>query len=144
MKVCSFCKISKMESEFHKKTASSDGLRDKCKDCAKAYIRKHYRDNKQYYVDKATEGAKRSRNRISKIKDTPCMDCGLRFPPECMDFDHVRGEKKFNVSQMARLNSEERTSKEIEKCDIVCANCHRIRTTKRLRARSVANSAALS
>ncbi len=46
-----------------------------------------------------------------------------------MDFDHVRGEKKFNLGSVLALNvSAEILDEEIAKCDIVCANCHRIRT----------------
>jgi hypothetical protein len=61
------------------------------------------------------------------------MDCGGRFPPECMDFDHVRGEKISSVSHMITRNaSKNAIFSEIEKCEIVCANCHRIRTKSRL------------
>lgn len=60
-------------------------------------------------------------------KDVPCMDCGGRFPPCAMDFDHVRGEKSFAISA-AGTRSHEAVKAEIRKCDIVCSNCHRIRT----------------
>jgi hypothetical protein len=59
-----------------------------------------------------------------------CADCGYNADPVALDFDHVRGEKKFIVGHImghglpALLN-------EAAKCDVVCANCHRIRTTDR-------------
>lgn len=61
----------------------------------------------------------------------PCMDCGGTFPLCAMEFDHRPGEvKRFNISNSA--NRAVRTVlKEIEKCDLVCANCHRIRTHNR-------------
>lgn len=59
------------------------------------------------------------------------MDCGNSFPPYVMDFDHVRGEKLGNVSSMCNNRPLTTIMKEIEKCDLVCANCHRIRTQKR-------------
>lgn len=60
------------------------------------------------------------------------MDCGQRFPPYVMDFDHRDpGKKVGNVASMAVGSSVERLMEEIEKCDIVCANCHRIRTFTR-------------
>jgi len=68
--------------------------------------------------------------RLAALKDVPCMDCGGRFPPECMDFDHVRGEKEFAVGT-ATLRSREDVDAEIAKCDVICANCHRTRTKKR-------------
>ena len=66
---------------------------------------------------------------ILAAKDRPCSDCGGEFPPECMDFDHVRGEKKFGVGSYGGRKLEV-VLEEIQKCDIVCANCHRIRSHK--------------
>jgi hypothetical protein len=48
--------------------------------------------------------------------------------PAALDFDHVRGEKLYNVAKMAAGYSWAKILVEIEKCDVVCANCHRIRT----------------
>lgn len=70
------------------------------------------------------------RRLVDSLKDNPCVDCGLRFPPECMDFDHVRGIKLFQIGQMGHRRPDA-LLEEIEKCDVVCANCHRIRTRKR-------------
>lgn len=64
---------------------------------------------------------------MAAIKADPCADCGGRFPPECMDFDHVRGEKIRGVAQMMHY-SKARLCAEILKCELVCANCHRTRT----------------
>lgn len=67
---------------------------------------------------------------IARLKQRPCQDCGEVFPVECMDFDHVRGAKKANVSEMLHRPSAEVLA-EVEKCELVCANCHRIRTRDR-------------
>ena len=64
---------------------------------------------------------------IRKQKKGPCEDCGGTFPPECMQFDHVRGEKHYTVASMV-ANSEAKILEEIAKCALVCANCHAIRT----------------
>lgn len=67
-----------------------------------------------------------------EIKSEPCTDCKKSFDTCCMDFDHVRGEKKYNVGSMfAHHYSRELIEKELAKCEIVCANCHRIRTRDR-------------
>jgi hypothetical protein len=68
--------------------------------------------------------------RLAQFKDKPCVDCGGRFPPECMDFDHVRGQKTKNIAAIA-TGSLERLLDEIAKCDLVCANCHGTRTRKK-------------
>jgi hypothetical protein len=67
---------------------------------------------------------------LNALKDKPRLDCGQRFPPCVMDFDHVRGEKAFGIGRIFQGNKE-RTLAEISKCDLVCANCHRIRTAAR-------------
>jgi len=58
------------------------------------------------------------------------MDCSGKFPVVCMDFDHVRGKKSFNISA-AGPRTPESVLREIAKCDVVCSNCHRIRTQAR-------------
>lgn len=69
---------------------------------------------------------------LSWKKNCPCTDCGGIFPPECMDFDHVRGTKVMGVSEFtSRCASKDALIGEIKKCDLVCANCHRTRTKKR-------------
>lgn len=60
-----------------------------------------------------------------------CADCGYRAHPVALDFDHRPGEtKRMGVSQ-ARKWSWTAIKTEVEKCDVVCANCHRIRTARR-------------
>lgn len=79
---------------------------------------------------------KRSRRKKKKWMDSlkqglPCSDCRGNFPPYVMDWDHVRGEKEFSLGDTLSNNiSRERILVEIEKCDLVCANCHRIRTNE--------------
>jgi hypothetical protein len=69
---------------------------------------------------------------IDKIRlDAGCADCGYNENPVALDFDHLPQYKKFlQVTQMATY-SNERIMAEIAKCEVVCANCHRIRTHKR-------------
>ena len=75
--------------------------------------------------------AAKIRAAITELKNRPCMDCGGSFPPECMDFDHRPGEDKWhNVASLANF-SIKRVMVEVAKCDLVCANCHRIRTKNR-------------
>jgi len=80
--------------------------------------------------------ANRARNKeyVRAIKaKAPCADCGKKFPPVCMDFDHLPGEEKDrNVSNLVGAGASiARLDTEIAKCEVVCANCHRIRTEDR-------------
>ena len=81
----------------------------------------------------ATERQRRTevRDRIAALKQDPCEDCGEIFDPVCMDFDHRPSEKKLaQISQMVWMPWA-RILEEIAKCDLVCANCHRLRTHER-------------
>ena len=87
--------------------------------------------NKYEYVRKSIE--KRAEFVRELKQNSPCSDCGVKYPYFVMDFDH-RGDvdKEFSISVGVRRNGFEELKKEIEKCDIVCANCHRYRTQLRL------------
>ena len=72
-----------------------------------------------------------TRAKIEALKAKPCSDCGECFPPECMDFDHRDPKSKhMGISSMGGRRWEAVLA-EIAKCDLVCANCHRIRTRQR-------------
>ena len=60
----------------------------------------------------------------------PCVDCGCS-DPRVLDFDHVRGIKKFQLQQ-AKTKTLAVILTEIQKCEVVCANCHRLRTQERI------------
>lgn len=68
-----------------------------------------------------------------ELKSKPCHDCGGTFQTCCMDFDHRPGtEKKYCLGSMfAHHYSRELIEIELAKCDLVCSNCHRIRTRDR-------------
>ncbi len=67
---------------------------------------------------------------IRAAKDKPCVDCGIKYHFSAMDFDHTHGEKSFNLAAPAGWTYGE-ILEEIAKCDVVCSNCHRIRTYER-------------
>lgn len=61
-----------------------------------------------------------------------CLDCDGEFPHYVLQFDHVRGKKVANISAMLMANVHwDLIAEEIEKCEIVCANCHAVRTHTR-------------
>ena len=71
----------------------------------------------------------KNREWIYRLKaETPCADCKQNFPPYVMEFDHLNPEDKLgDISHMYHM-SPARIQAEISKCDIVCSNCHQIRT----------------
>ena len=72
------------------------------------------------------------KQKIRDLKESnPCADCGKHYPFYVMQFDHVRGEKEGGIAQFVSNRQWKRAWAEIEKCDIVCANCHSSRTYER-------------
>ena len=85
---------------------------------------------------------------LRAAKDAPCVDCGQRYPFYVMEFDHREGETKlFNIADVTSKyrTSRETLDRELAKCDLVCANCHRERTYQRQQgARQIKESQASS
>jgi hypothetical protein len=133
MKRCFRCKQEKSLDSFNAKQASSDGRQSKCKDCSNELAKVHYIANHETYKSRARKREKDLLVQIQALKAGPCADCKRAFPPYVMDFDHRDAKKK--VGSVSRLRhagwSMSRILDEISKCDLVCANCHRIRTHER-------------
>lgn len=90
--------------------------------------RKHYRKNRKKYIEAKNKRKKEAQRLIIKYKSKPCADCGQKYPYYVMDFDH-KFDKKFNLSTAPNRGfSIKKILEEVAKCDIVCSNCHRIRT----------------
>jgi L-lysine 2,3-aminomutase len=92
---------------------------------------RHYEANKVRYIAQAADRRTMLTEMVRKAKMKPCADCGNEFPYYVMDLDHVRGTKVGGVSRLINRGNMSLLLVEIEKCDVVCANCHRIRTWER-------------
>ena len=115
----------------------------RCKGCVKARSKQWYLDNKERHLEGCKAGTKRWRAKkkleaqelVNSIKSGPCTDCKHSFRPWQMQFDHRDPTtKEFNVASAVHHAFEhpiETILREIEKCDLVCANCHADRTYRR-------------
>lgn len=94
----------------------------------KAYARAWWRTEKGRAMAKRQALKRKARGReiLDAARRVPCADCQLRFPVCCMDFHHVRGPKLFRIAQQVR-HSVAGLKRELAKCIVLCANCHRIR-----------------
>jgi NADPH-dependent glutamate synthase beta subunit-like oxidoreductase len=74
-----------------------------------------------------------AKRKIWDIKEeSGCVDCKEKYPHYMLDFDHLpEFEKIDSPTQMIHKYSWEKAVEEMSKCDIVCANCHKIRTWNR-------------
>lgn len=132
MKKCTECGEEKPLTEYHKKVGR---LRSNCRSCVSRYTRQHYAANKEYYLTKAAVNRKLGQQRIRKLlwdykKEVGCVDCG-ELDPIMLEFDHLSGKQDGLASMATRALAFNTIIAEVEKCDVVCANCHRRRTSKK-------------
>ncbi len=138
MKRCPKCNKSLSIDKFYfRKTGPRVGEHyEKCKNCMKIRGRKYYHNNHSRQLKLALIRRHRAydekRSFLVKEKDRPCGDCGMKYPFYVMDFDHQNPKNKTReVSYMFTRNwSLDKIKKETKKCEVVCSNCHRIRTYK--------------
>lgn len=127
MKTCGTCHIEKDLSLFSKR---GNIHQSKCKPCHSAYRKQHYNNNKQKYCDKAVRNKAKYRNEYYEWLSTKsCMDCGNK-DTRVLEQDHLRN-KEFNIAALVGGRTLSSMMDELEKCETVCANCHRIRTMTR-------------
>lgn len=79
-----------------------------------------------------------TRNFVNKIKENPCADCKNSFHPCQMEFDHLPGTKKIKtINKLANSGAALiHLKNELSKCELVCSNCHALRTFLRLKGKT--------
>ena len=132
-KKCSKCGKILDESEFNWKIRNIRRAVH-CKNCSRKYIREHYKNNLRYYIEKAKKRnidvAQRCHEYIGLyLSSHPCVDCGEK-DILVLEFDHKnKTEKEIDISKTIRQGFPvKKLIKEISKCEIRCANCHRRKT----------------
>lgn len=129
-KRCQKCDRMLPLEKFSKNKGCKDGYRNQCKECHNLYYRQYF-DNKEK-MDKQISRVKRRKNKgrvlFNDYKiEKGCCICGYNKCSQSLQFHHVNGkdDKKFSLYQARVLSlSFEDIKKELEKCVIVCANCH--------------------
>jgi hypothetical protein len=104
-----------------------------CKSCQRELTKQHYNLNKSYYTEKARAREEKLQKLIREAKSKPCADCRKEFHYCVMDFDHLY-DKRFKLSSAHRTRSFTAIQAELLKCEVVCSNCHRLRTFQRMHA----------
>lgn len=133
MKICTLCNVEKSKNEFAWQNKEKNILQSACRLCRKQIDKNFWKNNKQRIgpAKNARSEKRRKENQafILKFKDKPCKDCCQSYPHFVMDFDHL-SNKEFNISDNYHKNLDDLLT-EIAKCDVICSNCHRIRTFTR-------------
>lgn len=99
----------------------------------KAAQKTWYLKNKELTANRTRLNKEKRKDIVRSIKESsPCADCDVSYPYYVMHFDHLDSTEKIgNVNVLLNTKALQTTLNEIEKCDIVCANCHSVRTWKR-------------
>lgn len=136
LKRCVACGQEKDESEFTSWWDKATGhRRGTCRSCKSEQQKKWYEKNKEEHSAKTRENKQRAIAAAQQfvwdyLSAHSCVRCG-ESNPIVLEFDHIRGQKKMHVSEMVRrgygINS---IGEEIAKCQVLCANCHRIKTSE--------------
>jgi HNH endonuclease len=132
MKECGKCKENLPIENFSWKNKDRGWRQSYCKNCNKNTNKEHYRKNKTVYADKSKLA--KIKNLINKneyLKSHPCVACGEN-DPIVLEFDHIDStSKKMEIYKMISYGyTWDNILKEIEKCQVLCANCHKRKTAK--------------
>lgn len=125
MKTCPKCKIEKELKEFSNNKSRSDGKQRMCKLCSSKSYRDFWIKHGKEKISKINERNKIFFERINKIKEEKkCAKCNEnRY--WVLDFHHLDPkEKDFNISNASNFG-QYKVLQEIEKCIVLCSNCHR-------------------
>ena len=132
-KECPRCHTSKPEENFPWRDKAHTRKQSYCRACQNEAWAEWYGQTRNGERHRALVAVRRRRRilhhqkLVNDRKTQPCSDCGQVFPPYVMDFDHI-GDKTGEISRFVYQVGTKRLIEELKKCEVVCANCHRVRT----------------
>jgi hypothetical protein len=112
MKLCTKCNINKELTEFYPRPDRQEKVQSYCKDCFNQYC---------------TERWKQAKIESIEYKGGKCIDCNGIFHYSIFEFHHRDPEQKDLNWRKLRMTSKSKREAELDKCDLLCANCHRLR-----------------
>lgn len=103
---------------------SKPDAREKQREYSNEYYKNNHLKQKAYYTNKV----RNNKTKMLEYKGHKCLDCGGQFHPVAMDFHHRDGtEKSDSLAYLKKMIDWDRIKAELDKCDLLCSNCHRIR-----------------
>ena len=134
LKCCGRCGTTKSVDEFHRRGA---GRQAWCKACVREWDAAYHQRMRSVRYVQRKQRHQRTLTWLSEYKRSrPCADCGGFFHPAAMTFDHLPGDvKRGDVSDLLCHGLIRSGVEEMAKCELVCANCHAVRTFVRRKPR---------
>jgi hypothetical protein len=132
MKVCRRCGESKPLTAFHRR--GSRGTQAWCKQCRQRYDRAYHARTRILRLEQKRLWRERFTDYYRRLKsNTPCADCGGVFHHAAMQWDHLPGSDKVaELSTLFRKGRKRAFLRELAKCELVCSNCHAVRSFERI------------
>lgn len=126
-KVCRVCKIEKPLGEYHKNKSCKLGVVGTCRNCTGERITNWYADNRARRQAYANQRNQKRKDEVIEHFGDNCHDCGGTYPRCVYQFHHLDPKGKDVNPSLALTWKPERMWKELDKCVMLCANCHMIR-----------------
>ena len=129
-KYCFGCKQWKGLKEFYKHKNTVDGYSTQCSKCKKSGTTKWWHRTKKERLKKYSDRYKEIKERCLEYKGNKCSVCGITYNGDnspIFDFHHTIN-KEFGIGTVlgSRSKSWEKLIIELDKCIVVCSNCHRM------------------
>lgn len=129
-KICTRCKTEKELHLFSARKLSKDGVASWCRACFQENWRERYYEKHAHYRNRHNTSRNKIREQNARkvfeyLSNNPCIICG-ESDPVVLEFDHRDKDDKIgNVANLVRDATWTKIELEIQKCDVLCANCHR-------------------
>jgi hypothetical protein len=125
MKKCPKCKTEKILEEFHFSSKGKTKRSSYCKECSRKEAYSSFLRNKKLHIERSKNSVQHLYSIVDKIKiKYRCCFCD-ESEPCCLDFHHPDSNKENDISHLVQLKTKLRLFEEINKCIVVCSNCHR-------------------
>jgi hypothetical protein len=139
MRACTKCGEMKPLEAFPPVRRGEAKLQTWCRECFAAYGREYYRKNRdaqkaRLLRNTAARRADNQRRMIEYLRAHPCVDCG-EADIIVLQFDHLSEKTRDIANMLGGGWTWAAIEREIAKCEVRCANCHRLATLRRYRER---------
>jgi 5-methylcytosine-specific restriction endonuclease McrA len=134
VRICTTCGVEKSIEEFPWKNSKKGTRHAVCKSCTAVRSNKWYYANKEHHVRNVMSHKLVSRQKLKDyvndyLSTHPCVVCG-ETDPVVLEFDHIR-DKDTTIAYLISLDAPlSRLQAEIEKCQVLCVNCHKRKTAQ--------------
>ena len=123
--ICTKCEEDKLPEDFPFRNKEKQIRNKVCKVCQRDYKNAYYSNNKESHKVRNNKTRSKLRDILEEVKSKGCFMCPEKFKP-CLEFHHLNGEDKLNsVGHLVTYGSQRLLLEEIDKCVLLCANCHR-------------------